>query len=254
MNTSALQHPTGQSANAFFGKDRAGSIASGTLALHFQFANALFGKCRGRQKFRGTARAAFTLLEVVIAVAIIGLLTVTLYRFVVSTLGALRISTEMSTERRMMIGLVNLIEAQLNDLPTQGQALLLGQPHKFHELESDEMQWLCRAGQGLLTSAALGQYRVTLELKPVEKTSAELELVLRRRPVEGTEKDDSWISLMRPVAALEIRYFHPQLNAWVERWNDQNRRPSLVRISITRNVEEPPYEAVLTLPASNLQQ
>jgi prepilin-type N-terminal cleavage/methylation domain-containing protein len=203
-------------------------------------------RCRGK--------SAFTLLEVVIAVAIVSLLTISIYRFVVANLTALRISTEMSTERQSMVGLVNLIDAQLSDLPVQGQALLLGQPHKFHDLESDEMQWLCRAGQGLLTTAALGEYRVTLELKPVEKTSAELELGLRRRPVEGTEKDDTWISLMRPVVALEIRYFHPQLNAWVERWNDQNRRPSLVRISITRNLEEPPYEAVLTLPTANLQQ
>jgi prepilin-type N-terminal cleavage/methylation domain-containing protein len=203
---------------------------------------------------RPNSSSAFTLLEVVIAVAIVSLLTISIYRFVVANLTALRISTEMSTERQTMVGLVNLVDAQLSDLPVQGQALLLGQPHKFHDLESDEMQWLCRAGQGLLTTAALGEYRVTLELKPVEKTSAELELGLRRRPVEGTEKDDTWISLMRPVVALEIRYFHPQLNAWVERWNDQNRRPSLVRISITRNLEEPPYEAVLTLPTANLQQ
>lgn len=203
---------------------------------------------------RPRGSSAFTLLEVVIAVAIVSLLTISIYRFVVANLTALQISTEMSTERQTMVGLVNLIDAQLSDLPVQGQALLLGQPHKFHDLESDEMQWLCRAGQGLLTTAALGEYRVTLELKPVEKTSAELELGLRRRPVEGTEKDDTWISLMRPVVALEIRYFHPQLNAWVERWNDQNRRPSLVRISITRNLEEPPYEAVLTLPTANLQQ
>jgi prepilin-type N-terminal cleavage/methylation domain-containing protein len=203
---------------------------------------------------RGAGRGAFTLLEVVVAVAIIGLLTISLYRFVAGNLNALRISTEISAERNLMVGLVNLIEAQLNALPAQGQGLLLGQPHKFHDLESDEMQWLCRAGQGLLTTAATGEYRVTLELRPVEKTSAELELILRRRPVEGTEKDDTWISLMRPVAALEIRYFHPQLNAWVERWNDQNRRPSLVRVAITRNVDEPPYEAVLSLPAANLQQ
>jgi hypothetical protein len=132
--------------------------------------------------------------------------------------------------------------------------LLLGQPHKYHDLASDEMQWLCRPGAGILTDAATGQFRVTLELRPVTKTSAELELGIRRRPVDGTEKDETWVSLMRPVQALEIRYFHPQLNAWVDRWNDQNRRPSVVRISITRTLDEPPYEAVLPLPATNLQQ
>jgi prepilin-type N-terminal cleavage/methylation domain-containing protein len=197
---------------------------------------------------------AFTLLEVVVAIAIIGLLTVSLYRFVVTNLTALQFSTETSVERGMMTGLVNFIGGQLADIPAQGQGLLLGQPHKFHDLSSDEMQWLCRPGAGLMTTAATGQFRVTLELRPVTKTSAELELGIRRRPVEGTEKDETWVSLMRPVQALEIRYFHPQLNAWVDRWNDQNRRPSVIRVSITRNIDEPPYEAVLRLPATNLQQ
>jgi hypothetical protein len=190
----------------------------------------------------------------VVAVLIISLLTVSLYRFVLANLDALRISMEMSAERQMMVGLINLIEGQLKALPAKGQGLLLGQPHKFNNLASDEMQWLCRAGQGLLTTAATGEYRATLEIVPVEKTSSELEIRLRRRPVDGTEKDDTWVSLMRPVTALEIRYFHPQLNAWVERWNDQNRRPLLVHVKITRQPEEAPYEAVISLPGSMLAQ
>ena len=207
----------------------------------------------GKRTVRRVARA-FTLLEVMVAVAIVGLLTVSLHRFVVANLTALQYSTEMSVERGMMTGLVNFIGGQLADIPAQGQGLLVGQPHKFNELSSDEMQWLCRPGAGLMTAAASGQYRVTLELRPVTKTSAELELGLRRRPVEGTDKDETWVSLMRPVQALEIRYFHPQLNAWVDRWNDQNRRPSVVRIRISRTVDEPPFDAVLRLPATNLQQ
>lgn len=202
----------------------------------------------------GRPARAFTLLEVMVAVAIIGLLTVSLHRFVVANLTALRYSTDTSIERGMMSGLINFIAGQLADIPAQGQGLLLGQPHKYHDLASDEMQWLCRPGAGLMTTAATGQYRVTLELRPVTKTSAELELGIRRRPVEGTDKDETWVSLMRPVEALEIRYFHPQLNAWVDRWNDQNRRPSVVRVSVTRKLDEPPYEAVLRLPATNLQQ
>jgi prepilin-type N-terminal cleavage/methylation domain-containing protein len=202
----------------------------------------------------GRPGRAFTLLEVMVAVAIIGLLTVSLHRFVVANLTALRYSTDTSIERGMMSGLVNFIAGQLAEIPAQGQGLLLGQPHKYHDLASDEMQWLCRPGAGLMTTAATGQYRVTLELRPVTKTSAELELGIRRRPVDGTDKDETWVSLMRPVEALEIRYFHPQLNAWVDRWNDQNRRPSVVRVSITRKLDEPPYEAVLRLPATNLQQ
>ena len=53
---------------------------------------------------------------------------------------------------------------------------------------------------------------------------------------------------------MEIRYYDPRVNGYVERWNDQNARPSLVRIRVWRKPDDAPYEAVLSVPAANLQQ
>jgi len=196
---------------------------------------------------------AFTLIEVILAVAILGMMTASLYRFVVSNLDAIRFSTEDSVKRNAVVGLVNLVEAQLQDLPAQRAGVLIGLPHKTNNQSFDELQWLCRAGQGLMTTAAEGEYRVTMTLQALSKTSAEQELGLRRRPMLGSDKDADWVPLLTPCAALEIRYFHPQLNAWVDRWNDQNRRPALVRLTITRFLDEPPYEAIISLPAASVQ-
>lgn len=218
---------------------------------------------------RSAANHAFTLLEVMIATLIIALMTFGLYRFITSNLLALQYSTELHDERQSMQALIKFLQIQLNDLAPHRVGVLTGAPFKFQNLSSDEMTWICGAGQGVLTDAADEQYKVTLALQPVEKGSAVLELGLRREP-SGTENDQrlnatfftrgagaqkyNWLPLVRGIAAIKIRYFDPRLNAAVERWNDLNSRPSLVMISIWRNADDAPYEAVLDVLAARLQQ
>src|SRR5205823_6458257 len=103
-----------------------------------------------------------TLLEVMIAVAIIGLMMVSVYRFVRANLVAIYTSAEIVAERQETTGLINFLQAQLEDLPMRQPGALLGKPAKFHDLAADEMTWLCRAGQGVLTTSAPDEYRVTL--------------------------------------------------------------------------------------------
>src|SRR5438552_4005928 len=113
------------------------------------------------------AERAFTLLEVIIATMIIAMLALTLYRFLASNLAAIRISTELTDERDAVQAVVRLIESQLNDLPTRQPAALSGQPFKFRNLSNDEITWRCGAGPGLMTTAAAGEFRVTLTVQPV---------------------------------------------------------------------------------------
>ena len=97
--------------------------------------------------------------------------------------------------------------------------------------------------------------------------SAETELGLRRKPIDplaaidstqparggGTDKYN-WVPLIRPMAALEIRYFSVQLNAWQDAWTDENRRPDLVRVRLWKRADEPPVEAVLAVPSARVQR
>ena len=196
----------------------------------------------------------FSLIEIVTAVLILTLLAFSLHSFVSSNLDAVRISQEFSADKLAMTGLMKMLETELADLPSKGQSVLLGTPHKFNNVSKDEMQWVCRPGEGVLTTAAEGEYRVTLRMRPVTKTSSIEELVLVRRPIDGTEKDETSITLMSPVQSLQIRYFHPQLNTVVDRWTDQATRPSLVYVSLQRTPEDEFYEVVLTVPGAMLQQ
>ncbi len=212
-------------------------------------------------------RRAFTLLEVIIATMIIGMMVLSIYRFLATNITAMRVSTELADDREAVQAVVRLLDAQLTDLPLHKPGMLTGKPLKFRNLSNDEITWRCFAGPGVLTTAAPGEYHVTLTIQPVNERSTETELGLRRKPIDPLEALDStqpvrgsgtdkynWAPLIRPMAALEIRYFNLQLNAWQDAWTDENRRPDLVRVRLWKHADEPPIEAVLAVPSARIQR
>src|SRR4030095_668344 len=104
---------------------------------------------------------AFSLLEVTLAVAILGMMALAIYRFVSTNLTAVRLSTEINETDARYEGLANLLTAQLQDLPS-GQGALMGEPYKFSGRSRDEMTWICPPGPGLLTRYATGEFCVTM--------------------------------------------------------------------------------------------
>ena len=197
---------------------------------------------------------AFTLIEVMIAVVIVMLLAVSLFRFLQVNLDAIAITTESTLEDEKYGAFFRYVQTQLNAIAPRGQGLLLGNASRFHDLDADEMQWLCRAGSGVLTTAGGGEYKTTLMLRPESETSKIYDLGLRRSPVDGNDKDPHFVPLLRDIAAVRIRYWHPQLNALIDKWNDQNTRPLFVKITLWKNKDAPLTEAVLTIPAAQVQQ
>jgi len=209
----------------------------------------------------------FTLLEVITATMIVGMLSFTLYRFLTTQLYAIRVSQGVVDDRESLGAVVRFLQAQLGEMPPRGDNQLLGQANRFHGQPSDEMTWLCWAGQGVLTSAAPGQYRVTLAVQPVSDISKELELGLRRERLDaGAQRDVefyargtagqkyNWLPLIHPMAALEIRYFDDRLNSWLDRWTDPASYPSLVRVRLWKREGDAPMEAVIAVPAANVQR
>lgn len=213
---------------------------------------------------RRSARRAFTLLEVILATMIIGMLALTLHRFLTANLNAVRISTELADERDALQAVVGLLRMQLDELPPREPAALTGRPFRFRNLSNDEITWRCRAGAGLMTTAAPGEFRVTMTVQPVDAKSRETELGLRRQPTDPKDHTGQfnrgsggnkyhWLPLLRPVAALEIRYFDARLGDWVEAWTDPIRRPDLVRVRLWRRADDAPVEAVLAVPSTRVQ-
>ena len=200
------------------------------------------------------ARRAFTLLEIMLAVAILALMSLAIYRFVSANLIALRISSEANLADEQYSGFVRLLTQEWTSLPS-GAGALLGEPLKTGGRQRDEITWIASAGPGLLTRYAAGEYRVSLRLRPAAKTADKLELGLMRKAYDPTRKSDSaesWVPLLSDVQSIQIRYFDPRLNVWVEKWTDTIALPRLVKLNIGRPDNSVPWEAIIALARTPL--
>ncbi len=199
-------------------------------------------------------RAAFTLLEIMVGVGVLGLLLMTMYRLVGTQLMALQISRDSQLEAVAMDGLVRYVKGVLGSLPLRQNDVLRGIPHVYGMSPADELQWVARPGMSVLTSAAPeDDYAMTLTLQPKSSTSRLQDLGVRRRLVSEPDRNYEWIPLLADIAALEFRYWQPSMGAWIEKWDDQNSRPVLVRMKVWRRATDEPFEVVLPVPSARVQ-
>ena len=200
------------------------------------------------------SRRGFTLLEIMLAVAILGMMSLAIYRFVQSNMIALRLSAEGTAADARYSGLRDLLTAQFQSL-APGTGALTGEPLKLNERSRDEIRWICGAGPGLLTRYAAGDFTVTMRLQPHDKKGDRLDLGLLRKPQDDTSFTDvheSWVPLLENVQTVQIRYFDSRLNTWVDRWSDTVTLPRLVKVIVGRNDTPIPWEAIIPLARTAL--
>jgi prepilin-type N-terminal cleavage/methylation domain-containing protein len=201
-----------------------------------------------RRRALGCVRA-FTLLEITLAVAILAMMSLAIYRFVQSNLIAMRVSSEANAADARYDGLRDLLTAQWQSLPP-GRGALLGEPFKLSDRSRDEIKWICRAGPGLLTRYAPSDFVVTLRLQRENEKSDRLDLGFLRKPKNDSAVEDvheSWVPLIENVGSLQIRYFDPRLNSWVDKWSDKVTLPRLVKVVLGRTDAAVPWEVIIPL-------
>jgi prepilin-type N-terminal cleavage/methylation domain-containing protein len=189
----------------------------------------------------------FTLLEIMLAVGILGLMALAIFRFVQSNMTALRVSSDTSAAEAQYDGLRDLLTAEWQSL-TPTRSKMIGEPLKVNNRERDLIAWNCNAGPGLLTRYAPGEFLVTLRLQPESEKSDRLDLGLLRKPKADSdigEAHETWVPLIKNVTSLQISYFNPQSNVWVDRW--PGGLPRLVKIIVGRTDAAVPWEAVIPL-------
>ena len=194
-------------------------------------------------------RAAFTLLEITLAVTILALMSMSIYRFVQSNMLAMRISADQNASEARYQGFLNLLTQQWGELPA-GVGALVGEPFKQNNVSRDEITWVCGAGPGLLTRYATGDFTVSLRVRPMAKAADKLEIGIARRArgrADSGDEAESWVPLLTEVRSFEVRYFDPRLNSWVERWTDTATLPRLIRLSVGRPDRAVPWDAVIAL-------
>jgi prepilin-type N-terminal cleavage/methylation domain-containing protein len=197
-------------------------------------------------------RRGFTLLEIIMAVAILATMALAIYRFVQSNMVAIRLSSEAIAADARYDGLREVLAQQWQSLPS-GKGALTGDAFKLNDRERDEIRWICRAGPGLMTRYAAGDFVVALRLQPA-KDGRHYDLGFLRKPKDDTSltnANETWVPLIEHVRSLEIRYLNvnvgANVNTWQESWTDTKTLPRLIKVTVERSDAAAPWEAIIPL-------
>jgi len=191
----------------------------------------------------------FTLLEIMLAVGILGLMSLAIFRFVQSNMLALRLSSDTAARDSQYDGLRDLLTAEWQNLGSV-RSKMYGEAFKINDRERDWVRWTSGAGPGLLTRYAPGDFTVTLRLQPESEKSNRLDLGLLRKPTDDSdsgETNETWVPLIKDVSSLQISYFSPNLNNWIDRWSNTSQPPWLVRLTVGRTDSAVPWEVIIPL-------
>src|ERR1700757_1872218 len=157
----------------FIGPDKTGNWRTGgDIALRYSCGTA-----------RSLYHRGFTLMEIMLAVAILGMMSVAIFRFVQSNMIALQLSSDSGAADGQYAGLRDLLTAEWQSLNPLS-AKMVGEPFKLGDRERDEIKWKSSAGPGLLTRYAPGDFTVVLRL---QKENDRLDLGFSRKAQEDSD-------------------------------------------------------------------
>ncbi len=190
----------------------------------------------------------FTLIEVTLAVAILAMISLAIYRFVQTNIIAIHVASEASAEDSLYGGLRDLVTAQWQSL-APGNGSLMGDPYKLDDRSRDEIRWICGSGPGLLTRYASSDFIVTMRLQRHSDKGNQLDLGFLRQPKDPNLSADTknWVPLIENVQSMQIRYFDPRINSWIDKWSDAVTLPRLIKVTIGRTDETVPWEVIVPL-------
>lgn len=198
-------------------------------------------------------RSGFTLLEVVVAVAIVSLITVSIYSFVGSTLSSARVTEDVALRRAEVTGFNRFVQSQFSSMPLKlpGSAqVVAGKTGRSGSAgRADAVSWIALPGSAILARRAEGIFVATLEMLASSKDKTRYAIYLSRsifEPDRPVSAPVSKVLLLDNVTYLEIAFYDARINNWVDEWKDAAALPDLVRLRVGASTGD--HEVVARLP------
>lgn len=198
------------------------------------------------------SRHGFTLLEIILSVAILSTVAIALYQFVGATILSARIAYTSGSLQSELAGFNRVFQAQAVSLPARlpsGVQILTGKSKRGGGGATDSIRWISPPGNGVFARHAGGYLFATLELAPGQDGSR---LVLSRAQIQADPnlppKPLPDVPLISNLASFEIAYYDARINSWVDDWNDPVALPDLVRFRLRFTTGAADYETVIRLP------
>jgi len=77
-----------------------------------------------------------------LAVAVLSVVVLSLYRMVETTITAVRLSSQQTQENFFMDSFIQYVREQLQSIPQARAGGLTGEAHKFNDTPADELRWV----------------------------------------------------------------------------------------------------------------
>ncbi len=202
-------------------------------------------------RYRDHARSGFLLIEVVLAMSVMILVVIAVYQIMQVSIMAGEEVRQSKKRSQEINGLVELIRRELGGLPNEatvtssvreGGATGFAQELIFTD---DPLAFSFGA-----TSAHYGPKSIILVPQVGGLNSIAVEYnedpESRNRPPAGSEPPV--LILMRDIFKLEWLFYDQRSASWVEKWEQPNLRPKLVRMALTMPGATEEYIATFKVP------
>jgi len=193
----------------------------------------------------GSLRAGFTLLEVVLAMAILALLAASVYAIVGSAIGASRAALEQQLTIRRLDAFLGVVRKSFLNLPSEGTVFLESGKSGSG---APELRLVLRKARGVFGLPSLGGGELVLTAKP--RPDGTRAICLQRIPPNAPKREDllksAGVELLPGVRKPKWSFF--QSGEWKEEWPDGSARPNLIRLEMELSDLPGPIDAVFYLP------
>ena len=182
-----------------------------------------------------SARRAFTLIEILMAMTIFGLVMAAIYSTWIMIARGARVGLEAAAQVQRERIAIHTIEQALSSVRSfQGDV----QHYGFLAENGSEarLSFVARLPKAFPRSGRFGDFDVRRVEFAVESVSgADNQLVLRQAPILMDFDEDELkhpLVLARNVKEMLLQFWDVRANDWVDEWNQTNQLPKMVKVQL----------------------
>lgn len=179
---------------------------------------------------------AFTLVEVLIAIGLLGMVVAAIYSSWTAILRASKVAQNASAAAQRERMAIQVMEDALN---ATCMFAANGRWYAFVAENGDDalLSFVAHLPKSFPRAGKFGDLdirQVTFSLEP--GSDYQKQLVLRQNPLlmeVDRDEEEAPLVLARYVKELKLEFWDAKQNDWVDEWNDTNQIPKIVMISLT---------------------
>lgn len=200
-------------------------------------------------------QSGFTLLEIMLAIAILSMVGIAMFRLTSASIKIGRSSQELIEQQLAMRGFERLLRVQVGELQFQRRGCISGDARSSESAPMTTVLTLVvPPGNPTLSSVSdSSSYEIGWELRttPKGKVLGFTRRISEESPSGSTGKlanSEEWIPLISNLAGADVQFFSGRLNQWLPKWTETNAVPDLLKVQITPARSRTPWEFVIPVP------